>query len=107
MKTTFSIVVFSIIVFACQRKAVASSNAIIISNKTTTTANKGTARTQVMSAGQNIYSSRCGRCHYSKTVQDYTSQQWENILKRMIPKAKLNKEEAQDVTAYVMEHAKK
>jgi hypothetical protein len=28
-------------------------------------------------------------------------------LKRMIPKAKLNKEEAEEVTAYVMEHAKK
>jgi mono/diheme cytochrome c family protein len=107
MKIAFTIIVLSMLVFACQRKAIASSDAIIISNKTTTTAKNGTASAELISAGQNIYINRCGRCHYLKTVQDYTSQQWDNILKRMIPKAKLNKEEAEQVTAYVMEHAKK
>jgi polyhydroxyalkanoate synthesis regulator phasin len=34
-------------------------------------------------------------------------QQWDNILKSMIPKAKLNDDEAKQVAAYVMEHAKK
>jgi mono/diheme cytochrome c family protein len=107
MKTTITLAFISLILFACHRKAVASSDEIILSNKTTNTMNNGTGNSEVISAGQTIYNSRCGRCHYSKTVQDYTQQQWENILKRMIPKAKLNKEEAQDVTAYVMEHAKK
>jgi cytochrome c5 len=107
MKTPTTLAIISVILFACHRKAVASSDEIIISNKTMSAVNKVTANAEVMSAGQNIYSSRCGRCHYTKTVQDYTPQQWDNILKRMIPKAKLNKEEAQQVTAYVMEHARK
>jgi len=107
MKTATTVIIISSIIFACQRKAVASSDAIIISNKTTSTVTKGSASPEVMSAGQNIYSSRCGRCHYLKTVKDYIPQQWDNILKMMIPKAKLNNEEAKEVTAFVMEHAKK
>jgi cytochrome c5 len=107
MKATATVIILSVIVLACQRKVVASSDAIIISNKTSTGSKKSTVSAEVMSAGQNLYSSRCGRCHYMKTVQDYSPHQWDNFLKRMIPKAKLNKEEAEEVTAYVMEHAKK
>jgi hypothetical protein len=60
-----------------------------------------------MSAGQTIYINRCGRCHSLKPVQNYTAQQWDNILKSMIPKAKLNEDESKQVTAFIMEHAKK
>lgn len=105
MKTTITILILTIIVFACHRKTVASSNNIIISNKT----NSETKVTnlEVASAGQTVYTNRCGRCHGLKKTENYTAQQWGNILKSMIPKAKLNDEEETQVTAYVMEHAKK
>ena len=106
MKTTSTLAIIVIIVFACHRRTVASSDNIIISNKTNTEPKISTSNSG-LSAGQTVYTSRCGRCHYLKTAQDYTSLQWENILKSMIPKAKLNNEEAKQVTAYVMEHAKK
>jgi len=105
MKATITIVILSIIVIACHRKTVASSDNIVISNKTNTETKISTSEST--SAGQTVYVNRCGRCHYLKTAQDYTKQQWQNILKSMIPKAKLNDDEAKQVTAYVMEHAKK
>ena len=105
MKTSIAILILALIVFACHRKTVSASDNIVISNKTNP--NVKTANTEAMAEGQTIYSNRCGRCHYLKTAQDYTATQWKNILKSMIPKAKLNDDEAKQVTAYVMEHAKK
>lgn len=105
MKATITILILAIFVFACHRKTVASSDNIVISNKTNTTAK--TVKTESTSAGETIYANRCGRCHYLKTARDYTSQQWENILKSMIPKTKLNGDEAKQVTAYVMANSKK
>jgi cytochrome c5 len=105
MKATITILILAIIVFACHRKTIASSDNIIISNKT----DKETkvANPEVASTGQSVYTNRCGRCHGLKKTENYTAQQWDNILKNMIPKAKLNDGEAKQVTAYVMEHAKK
>lgn len=105
MKATVTILILAIIVFACHRKTVASSDNIIISNKTNT--ERKVANPEVASAGQTVYANRCGRCHGLKKTENYTTQQWENILKSMIPKAKLSDDEAREVTAYVLEHAKK
>jgi cytochrome c5 len=105
MKTTIIILILAIVVFACHRKTVASSDNIVISNKK----NNETkiSNSEVVSAGQTLYTSRCGRCHGLKKTENYTAQQWDNILKTMIPKAKLNDDEAKQVISYVMEHAKK
>lgn len=105
MKTTITSLILAIIVFACHRKTVASSDNIVISNKTNTETK--VAEPEVASAGQTVYTSRCGRCHGLKKTENYTVQQWDSILKSMIPKAKLNDDEAKQVTAYVLEHAKK
>ncbi len=107
MKTTITLAILSLLVFACHRRTVAPSDDIIISNRTEVTKTKAVATSQGMSAGQSIYVNRCGRCHRLKTVENYTSQQWDNILRTMIPKARLNNDEAVQLTAYVMEHAKK
>jgi hypothetical protein len=42
-----------------------------------------------------------------KPVDNFTADRWNNILKAMIPKAKLTDAEAEQVTAYVMANAKK
>ncbi len=89
------------------RKTVAASDNIIISNKTNTETSKTEdSNSDLSSAGKIIYANRCGRCHGLKNTESYTLQRWENILKTMIPKAKLNDEEAKQVTAYVMANAK-
>jgi mono/diheme cytochrome c family protein len=108
MKAAFTILFLAIIVLACHRKTIASSDTIIISNKTNTETSKvSNINSDVNSAGKTIYTNRCGRCHGLKNTENYTQQRWENILKSMIPKAKLNDEEAKQVTAYVMANSKK
>jgi len=112
MKTTITIAVLALLVWACHRKTIASDD-IIISNKSkasthTKTEEAAKAGEPVPDApGKNIFINRCGRCHSLKNTEKYTSQEWENILKAMIPKAKLNDEEAKQLTTYIMEHSKK
>lgn len=105
MKTSIAILILALVVFACHRKTVSASDNIVISNKTNTETK--VTEPDVASAGQAVYTNRCGRCHGLKKTENYTAQRWGNILKSMIPKAKLNDDEAKQVTAYVMEHAKK
>lgn len=108
MKATISIVILALIVFACHRKTFSSSDNIIISNKIPAANSKTeTAAPGLASAGKTVYVNRCGRCHGLKNTAKYTQQQWENILKSMITKAKLNDDDAKQVTAYVMANAKK
>jgi mono/diheme cytochrome c family protein len=104
MKITITILILAGIVFGCSRKTVASSDEIVISNKTSTETK--TSNAELTSAGQTLYTNRCGRCHGLKNTENYTQQRWENILKTMIPKARLNDEEAKQVTAYVLANAK-
>lgn len=107
MKATIIILILALAIFACHHKTVPSSDNIIISNKTPATNSKNeSAAPGLASAGKTVYVNRCGRCHGLKNTEKYTQQQWENILKSMIPKAKLNDEEAKQVTAYVMANAK-
>ena len=107
MKTAITLSTIAILVFACHRKTIASSDNIIISNKTNTETKTSVSNPELASAGQTIYTNRCGRCHGLKKTENYTSPQWDNILKTMIPKARLNEQETKEVTAYVMEHSKK
>lgn len=51
--------------------------------------------------GKVIYSRDCKRCHEYKKVEDFTAEQWFNILPRMIKLANLNETESRQVTAYV------
>lgn len=102
---------FILIVFACHRKTVPSSEEIIISNKVeekqkTETPSINNSATDITAAGKTIYTTRCNRCHKAKPIEKFTQAEWENILKRMIPKARLNEEQAKQVTAYVMANAK-
>jgi cytochrome c5 len=60
-----------------------------------------------LDAGKTVYVSRCGSCHALKTPSNYTVEQVYSILKAEIPKAKLNKKEGDDVTAYMVANAKK
>ena len=113
MKKIFLLSSIVLIAFACHRKTVADSD-IVLSNKTGETKKAGEPKVELNATateqarqGSVVYSSRCGNCHALKPVARYTPAEWDNILKSMIPKAKLNDAEAKQVTAYVMEHSKK
>ncbi|MCW3075248.1 MAG: hypothetical protein JWP69_2317 [Flaviaesturariibacter sp.] len=68
-----------------------------------------TERAALVTAGHAVYTDKtmCARCHKPKDVTAYTQERWTGILKKMVPMAKLNETEATQVTAYVMENAKK
>src|SRR5688572_9229915 len=109
MKKLFVVSVMACFVFACSRKTAPAAEEIIISNKKE---EKNLEKTvapgdKETNAGKTVYTTRCGSCHTLKPVDKYTAAQWENILKSMIPKAKLSEHEATDVSDYIMKHAKK
>jgi cytochrome c5 len=57
-------------------------------------------------AGKLVYNAKCTTCHGAKTVSAYTFNQWEGILKSMVPKAKLSADEENQVVAYIKANAK-
>ena len=52
-------------------------------------------------AGRYVYQLKCGSCHGLKNVGDYTASQWNGILQAMIPKAKLDDLESQQLIAFI------
>lgn len=111
MKKIITILILALTVWACHHKTIpVADNSIIISNKTNTetkTETTTTADSDVdLTAGKRVYTTRCNRCHALKKTEKFTHQQWNNILKSMIPKARLNEDEAKQVTHYVMANAK-
>ena len=59
-----------------------------------------------LNAGKMIFTGNCAKCHGIKEPETRTAAQWDKILNRMIPKAKLNEADGKLVRAYVMAHAK-
>jgi hypothetical protein len=62
---------------------------------------------EAITAGKIIFETRCNRCHDLKIVDVYTQERWTSILRIMIPRARLNEEEAKRVRSYIMPNAKK
>jgi hypothetical protein len=57
-------------------------------------------------AGLTIFANRCGRCHDLPKTEQYTAKRWETIMVSMAVKARLDKDQAMNVTAYLKSHAK-
>jgi cytochrome c5 len=115
MKKTFVVLMMATAVFACSRKTVATTTTPAPATQAatppppppaTTTASTDANAVKV-AEGKTVYVNRCGRCHALKPVDAYTTAQWDGILKSMIPKAKLDAVQAEQVTLYVMANAKK
>lgn len=56
--------------------------------------------------GKMIWQSSCIKCHKLHEPESRTPEQWNRVLKRMIPKAKLNLNDAQLVRAHLIMHAR-
>jgi len=113
MKKAITIVSLALLVFACSRKTTNTAQTTTAAPTTTETTTTGTTATvnaehaAMVEQGKTVYTTRCNRCHALKDVTAYTTTRWDGILKSMIPKAKLDSTQGQQVTAYVMENAKK
>ncbi|HEV7782460.1 MAG TPA: hypothetical protein VGO58_14395, partial [Chitinophagaceae bacterium] len=59
-----------------------------------------------MDNGKSLLMGKCTGCHLMKNAGDYTFSQWQNILRSMVPKAKLSGEEEKQLTAYIKANAK-
>lgn len=107
MKKASTVIILALLVFACSRKTVNTSETAASTTSATEATKPDAEHAALVAQGQTVYTNRCGRCHGLKDVTAYTTTRWDGILKSMIPKAKLNETEAQQVTAYVMDNAKK
>lgn len=80
-----------------------------VSETHTTTTNEPVAAhfsAEQLAAGKVLFTGSCIKCHGLKAPETRTQEQWEKVLKRMIPKAKLNEGEGKLVRAYLMANAK-
>ncbi len=57
---------------------------------------------QRLQGGRAIYVIQCARCHTPEWVGRYSAAQWHRTLPRMTPRAKLTRQEAADLEAYIM-----
>jgi cytochrome c5 len=99
----------SMIIIACHKKAVPE-----ISSRTDFPAPPKSAQSTVVenspeaiAAGKIIFETRCNRCHELKDTNGYTADRWTTILKTMIPRARLNEDQARQVRSYDVANARK
>ncbi len=51
--------------------------------------------------GFNLQAQYCGRCHKVKNAENYTREQWNDILPRMAKKAKITEEQQATINEYI------
>ena len=54
-----------------------------------------------LDSGQNIYRTKCTQCHGVMSITDRTEAQWQTVINKMAPKAKLNPEQTEILTRYL------
>jgi|SRR5690606_35463638 len=102
---TFGIVIFTLFLVNCATKLAG-----------TTVADKESVPTKEyvlanfsedeLNTAQTLYENNCAKCHNLKEPSSRTPEEWNNILKKMIPKAKLSYEDGRLVRAYLVANSK-
>ena len=110
MRSLVIICLFLILTFiACQKKTVP----VITERKTDPPEKIGTIYppagtvTPDTVEGKTVFITRCGRCHGLPDPVQFNSVRWESILELMIPRARIDKENAVHIRAYVLANAAK
>lgn len=109
MKAFLFILIAATVMFGCAKKITSSEPAAVNTVKPPAEVPKEVAKkmeSPEVTAGKEIYTTKCSRCHGAKKVDDFTLQQWIPIMDRMAPKARLDATEKANVTAYVNFYAK-
>ena len=58
--------------------------------------------TAELQSGRTIYQKKCHRCHKLKVIDNYSAEQWDNILPDMASKSRLSDADEALVKAYVV-----
>ena len=58
-----------------------------------------------LAEGGTLFSNNCDKCHKLFEPQSRDAEKWNEVLKRMIPRAKLTYEEGKLVRAYIIAHS--
>lgn len=98
-KYIYSWCLLGAIVYSCKTQQSTSASASASSTDL--------AKSEMLKKGEDLFNLRCGRCHDLPAPSQYTAADWEPIMARMAPKAKLSADETNWVSAYVNANAKK
>ena len=106
MKKILSILMLSVFVLLMTQCATKASKAITAGPVPTPEQIKADYTTAQLDKGKTIWESSCNKCHKLFEPDSRTPEKWNNVLKRMIPRAKLNMEDGKLVRAYLIANAK-
>lgn len=57
--------------------------------------------TSQIESGRTLYVMKCSGCHTLKQPRAYSAERWPKIMEKMSPKAKLSREQEEQITRYV------
>jgi len=102
---TFAAVVFTLFLVNCATKVAGTSVADKepVPTKEYVMANFSEEQ---LNTAKSLYENNCAKCHKLKDPASRTPEEWNNILKSMIPKAKLAYEDGRLVRAYLIANSK-
>ncbi|MBV6879309.1 hypothetical protein NG800_003660 [Epilithonimonas ginsengisoli] len=102
-KYIYSLCLVGVIVYSCKTQQAAPAT----TQAETSVATANLSKEEMLKKGQELFTLKCGRCHGLPVPSEITVADWQPIMARMAPKAKLNADETNWVLAYVNENAKK
>jgi len=102
---TSGIVIFTLFLVNCATKAVGTTVADKepVPTKEYVLANFSEGQ---LNTAKSLYENNCAKCHKLKDPDSRNPEEWNKILKRMIPKAKLSYEDSRLVRAYLVANSK-
>ena len=105
MKLTMKIMlcVITLMFISCAKKTVP----VITSEKSANEIKTQPVDSIALASGQQIYTTKCGRCHGLKRAEDYTAERWVGIMQDMAVRARLDSVEKAHVLGYVQANAKR
>ena len=106
MKKIFSILILSSFLLLMTQCANKTSKAITAGPVPSPEQIKTQYSAAQLEQGKTIWQSSCNKCHKLFDPESRTPEKWNNVLKRMIPRAKLNIDDGNLVRAYLIANAK-
>jgi len=97
----FGVIVFTLFLMNCATKAVGTTVADKepVPTKEYVLANFSDEQ---LNTAKSLYENNCAKCHKLKDPDSRNPEEWNKVLKRMIPKAKLSYEDGRMVRAYLV-----
>ncbi len=102
---TFGVVIFTLFLVNCATKVIGTTVADKEPVPTKEYVLANFSKEQLDTA-KSIYENNCAKCHNLKDPASRNPEEWNNILKSMIPKAKLAYEDGRLVRAYLVANSK-